>query len=133
MDQTFDPYEPPSSAVHERELGLTSGEKTSGLIAHLGAGIGNFLGGWGIVVPLVILLIKKDESPFAARHAKESLNFQISMWAYFFVSIPLCLILVGFLGMIAFGILAIVMPIIAGIKANDGGEYRYPLTFRLIT
>ena len=57
-----------------------------------------------IVVPLVIWLAKKDESPFIADHARESLNFQISMTLYFVISGALTYILVGFLFI---GILAV--------------------------
>ena len=32
-----------------------------------------------IFAPLVIYLVKKDESPFVREHAKESLNFQLTL------------------------------------------------------
>ncbi len=51
----------------------TSDEKTLGLLAHILTFVAPFL------APLIIYLIKKDESSFVAWHAKESLNFQITI------------------------------------------------------
>ena len=43
------------------------------LISHVGTMFGGFF------VPLIIWIIKKDESKFVAEHARNSLNFQLSM------------------------------------------------------
>ncbi len=82
--------------------------------------------------PLILWLIKKDESPFVDNQGKESLNFQISISIYCLVSAILILIVVGIFLLIALGILDVVFVIIASIKANSGEKYRYPLTLRLV-
>ena len=48
------------------------------------------------------------------------------------VSAVLCLVLIGFLGLIIFGLMMVILPVIAGIKARDGETYRYPFTLRLV-
>ena len=48
------------------------------------------------------------------------------------VSLLLCLIFIGFILLPVVIIGGLILTIIAAIKANDGEDYRYPFTFRLI-
>jgi len=95
----------------------------SGLLAN---GIGFLLG------PLVMWLVKREEHPFIDDQGKEAVNFQLTMFLALLVSLPLCLILIGFLMMIAVGILMTVFPIVGAIQASEGRAYRYPLSIRFI-
>lgn len=104
----------------------TSDEKNIALLCH----IGTFFGGF--ILPLVVFLIKKDESKFVAEHAKESLNFQISMFIYFIGSFMLAFIFIGFILMFALGVMALITVILATIAASKGEFYKYPLCIRLI-
>ncbi|MBT2699265.1 DUF4870 domain-containing protein [Neobacillus sp. C211] len=85
-----------------------------------------------VIAPLVIWLIKKDESSFIDYHGREYFNFLISYTVYFFVSGLLTLILIGFVALAILGVMLFVFTIIAAIKAFEGNEYRFPLIFRLI-
>ena len=96
------------------------------ILSHILALVANIIG------PLIIYLVKKDESEYVREHAKESLNFQISMMILALVSIPLTLIIIGAFMLMAIGILSLVCIIIASIRASDNKLYRYPLNFRLI-
>ena len=111
---------------------LQKWEKTWGMLAHLSMFAGHFIPFGNIIAPLVIWLVKRDESDFVAYHGKESLNFQISVTIYVFISFILALLLVGFLLVAILWIFNLIIVIIAGIKANDGEWYRYPLTIRFI-
>ena len=106
-------------------MGATD-DRTLATISHAGQLLG------GVVVPLVIYLIKKDESPFVADQAKEALNFSITVVIASIVSIPLFFVLVGILTFLATMVLAFVLPIIAAVAANRGEWYRYPLCIRLV-
>lgn len=86
----------------------------------------------GIIAPLIIWLIKKDESAYVADHAKESLNFQISMIIYSFVAGILCFAVIGFVLLPLIGLFALVCIIIATVRASKGQMYEYPLTIRLV-
>ncbi|MFK7850537.1 MAG: DUF4870 domain-containing protein [Akkermansiaceae bacterium] len=87
--------------------------------------------GLGIIVPLIVYLVKKDESPFVSHHAREALNFQISMMIYAFVCTITC-IGIPLLPVIIIG--SLIYSIIAAIKVSDPAPflYEYPLTLRLI-
>ncbi|MFV1970078.1 MAG: DUF4870 domain-containing protein [Acidimicrobiia bacterium] len=85
-----------------------------------------------IIGALVIWLIKRDEDEFVEEHAREALNFQLSVLIYGLVSLLLIVILIGFFLLLAVGIFALVMSIIAAVKAAKGEPYRYPLTIRMV-
>lgn len=103
------------------------------MLCHLSAfGLFIFPAFGNVIGPLIVWLIKKDESPFVDDQGKESLNFQISFTIYCLVSSILIFAVVGIILLIALGIAFFVLVIIASIKANEGEEFRYPLTIRLI-
>ena len=107
----------------------------------------------GIVGAGIIYLLKRDDSPFAAEHAREAINFNLSMLLYsaaavaigvvlagatvltlgigLIVTLPAGLLLVAAAGAIA--VMWLVCSLIAGFKAWNGEHYRYPLTLRLIS
>lgn len=116
-----------------QEIVLTNEEKTFGMLCHLlafaglvGVPFGNILG------PLVMWLVKKNESSFVDQCGKESLNFQISLIIYAIVSYILVFILIGIPLLFAIVIMYIVCVIKASIKANNGEAYSYPMTIRFI-
>ena len=136
-EATSTPPPPPSDGVPSKE------ERQWAMFAHLSALVGGLLtsaiGGWGFFIgPLVIWLLKKDEMPFAGDQAKEALNFNITVSAIFLILLILTFLSLG-LGailtlpiMLVVGIGALVLIIMAAIKANDGVAYRYPFAIRLV-
>jgi uncharacterized Tic20 family protein len=89
--------------------------------------------GVGFILPLIVYLVKRDDSPYVTAHAKEVLNFHISILIYSLCTIPLVFILIGIPIFMALGLMSVICAIIATIKASEGGFYLYPLTIRLIS
>ena len=87
----------------------------------------------GIVGPLVIWLLRRDDMPFAADQAKETLNFQITVYLAGLVCGILMLLVIGFFLAFLLVIAHIVLTIVAAIKASEGVAYRYPFNLRLIS
>ncbi|WP_426150794.1 DUF4870 domain-containing protein [Pseudomonas sp. DC3000-4b1] len=112
--------------------GPTSEARQWGMFCHLAAFLGFVFPFGNLIGPLVVWQLKKDRSAFIDAQGKESVNFQITVTLASLVCFLLFFILIGLplLGLVA--ILAIVFTIIAAIKANEGVNYRYPLTLRLI-
>jgi uncharacterized Tic20 family protein len=111
----------------------TETERTWGMLAHLSALAGLVIPLAGIVLgPLAVWLAKRDESAFVAEHAKEALNFNISVLLGALACMLLMLVFVGFLLGTALFIAWLVMTLIAAIKASDGHTYRYPFSLRLV-
>jgi uncharacterized Tic20 family protein len=110
----------------------TDEERTWGLIAHLSGLVGSLVAGLSFLGPLIVWLIKKDQSPFVADQAKEALNFQIAVTIAIWISAASTMICVGFILLPVVAIGALIFSIIAAMEANKGVYYRYPYTVRLI-
>ncbi|SHM39122.1 DUF4870 domain-containing protein [Gracilibacillus kekensis] len=85
-----------------------------------------------IIGPIIIWMVKRDESDFIDYHGKEYLNFFISFTIYGIVSGILMLILIGFILAAVVGILYLIFTLIALFKAYSGEKYRIPLVIRFI-
>jgi uncharacterized protein len=119
--------------VSARAAAPTESERTWGMLAHLSALAGFILPPLGIIVgPLVVYFVRRDESPWVAAHAKEALNFNISVMIAGVVCALLLLVFIGILLLTALFIAWLVMTLIAAIKASEGESYRYPLSIRFI-
>ncbi|MCZ6789707.1 MAG: DUF4870 domain-containing protein [Chloroflexi bacterium] len=102
------------------------------MLCHLSTFSGWFIPLGNILGPLIIWLMKRQESPFIDAHGKEALNWQISATIYFIVSFALVFVLIGFVLLPAVLVFDIIIVIVATVRANSGQAYRYPLTIRFI-
>ena len=111
----------------------TENERTWGMLAHLSALAGLPIPLVGNVVgPLVVSIARADQSSFVGAHAKEALNFNITVTLAAVVCILLMLVFVGFLFGSALFIAWLVMTLIAAIRASEGAAYRYPFSLRFV-
>jgi uncharacterized protein len=115
----------PAPVVHASSS-ASQDDKTMALLAHL---LGIFT---GFIGALIIWLVKKDQSPFVERHAREALNFQITMAIAFLACGILFIVLIGIFLLPIVGILDLVFCILATVAASKGQEYRYPFALRLV-
>jgi hypothetical protein len=103
------------------------------MLAHLSALAGLPIPLVGNVVgPLVVSIARADQSSFVGAHAKEALNFNITVTLAAVVCILLMLVFVGFLFGSALFIAWLVMTLIAAIRASEGAAYRYPFSLRFV-
>jgi uncharacterized Tic20 family protein len=101
--------------------GPSKDEKQMAMFCHLGLLIGGFL------VPLIIWLMKKDESRYIDRNGKEALNFAITLLIGHMIGpFTLCILTLVLL------VVGIMFPIQAAMAANRGETYRYPMCLRFI-
>jgi len=101
----------------------TGDDKTLALLSHVLTFI------FPVLAPLIIYLVKKDESNFVAYHAKESLNFQITL---FIICVILFITIIGILFVWIVAIIGYILVIVATIRASEGKLYKYPFAIRLI-
>lgn len=85
--------------------------------------------GLGFIPPLIIYLLKKEESAYVAAHAKESLNFQLTL---LILCVLLFISIIGIFFIWVIGLINLVLVIVATIRAADNEVYRYPFSLRLI-
>lgn len=127
------PLEAPSTAG----IGLSQGtlgesdERTMSLLAHILGGVTSVVG------PLIIWMLKKDESPFVDDQGKEATNFQITVLiGYIVTGIVSMIPMVGCLAVLLFpaiSVASLIFAILGGIESNKGTVYRYPFALRLIS
>ena len=134
----------------------TSSERQWAALAHLSALVLALLTSWlvgvaGVLGAGAIYMLKRGDSPFIEAHAREAVNFNLSMLLYAAVACAIGVALLGItvftlgLGLIvtapaglalllviaAIALMWLVCSIIATVKAWNGEAYRYPLTIRL--
>jgi uncharacterized protein len=115
------------------EMGLqTTEEKQMGMFLHLSQLLNILIPMAGIIAPIVLWQIKKDQIRGLDAHGKMIVNWMISCLIYGAVSFVLAFVLIGFLGFFAIAVMGLVFPIIGGIKANNGELWEYPLTIKFL-
>ena len=126
----MDPNAPPPSQAGSP----TPAECTTAMLAHLLTFTG-YIVLFHFLAPLIIYLMKKNESAFIADQARESVNFQFTCWIAALFGILLCFTgigaCVGIPYLLVLAVSHFVFVIIAAIRARDGISYRYPYALRL--
>ena len=127
---TSSPTPPPNPASQAR---------TWNMLCHLSALAGFVFPFGNILGPLLVWQIKKNEFPSVDIHGKAALNFQITVTIAalvgFFAAFVLSFFCIGHLlfPLVMLIVLAgLIFAIIAGIKANNGEDYKYPYSFELV-
>jgi len=117
-----DPMNP--SPLDSKDLRLWS------MLLHLSLLAGFVVPVAGLVVPIVIYVVKKDDLPGLEAHFNVVINWILSALIYGLIGVILMLILIGFVVLWAIAILTLIFSIIGAIKANDGEVWEYPLSIR---
>ncbi|MEY1660892.1 DUF4870 domain-containing protein [Isoalcanivorax beigongshangi] len=118
--------------MNEQTPAIRPEDRNMAMACHLAALIGLLIPFGTLLGPLVLWLLKKDQSPFIDEQGKEAINFNITMLLAGIVSAVLTMVLVGFLLLAVVGIAWLVLTIVAAVKVSNGQSYRYPFTLRLV-
>ena len=109
------------------------------MLCHLSALAGFVIPFGNILGPLIVWQIKKNEFPSVEIHGKAALNFQITVVIAALAGIVVAMVLSFFcVGYLLFplvmliGLAGLVFAVIAGIKANNGEDYKYPWSLELV-
>lgn len=132
---------PPGPPEHQSSEATTGDQQMWRVLAHASALI-QFIGIPSFVGPLLVWLLRRDD-PVVAPHARQALNFQLSLIIYFAVGLVVAFLaaitIVGLILsaiIIAFLVVLIVAEIIfaimATLAASKGQLYRYPMNLNLI-
>ncbi|MEU7828064.1 DUF4870 domain-containing protein [Nonomuraea sp. NPDC049129] len=104
-----------------------SDDTTMAMLAHLLGLLVSWIG------PLIIYLMKRDESPYVRDQSAEALNFQITMFIGYVVAGLLTVVLIGIILFPIIWIVSLIFHIQAAIAANKGENYRYPIAIRMVS
>jgi len=98
----------------------------------------------GVIAPLIIWQVKKDESTYIDEQGKSALNFNLSFALYsfivgfgifstFFFHFPNFIGLFGSISLVAIiEIIRFIFIVMAAIKVNNNEYFKYPLTIQFI-
>lgn len=100
------------------------------LILHLSMLAGYIVPMAGLIVPIAIYLIKRQDLPGLVAHGHVVFNWMISVIIYALIFGLLSIVLIGIPFLVALLVLTVVFPVIGAIKAADGEVWRYPLSFQ---
>jgi hypothetical protein len=117
----------------DTESDVSSDERTWAILVHASAFAGLFVPFGNILAPLVVWLIKREESEFVDANGKQALNFQIT-WTVIIV-FALFSLVVG-VGLVLVPIVAlawVILVVLATVRASENEVYDYPLTVDLVT
>jgi len=137
--ETPPPIEPPPTPPARPPASPNNDARRWNMLCHLSALAGCVVPIGHILGPLIIWQLKKNEFPSVDIHGKASLNFQITVTIAVFVGLvaafALSFFCIGYLlfpivGLI--GLAGLVFAVIAGIKANNGEDFKYPYSLELI-
>ncbi|MGB3775754.1 MAG: DUF4870 domain-containing protein [Leeuwenhoekiella sp.] len=103
------------------------------IVAHLSQLLDLITGIGGFIIPLILWLTQRDKIMNMDSQGKGILNFQISLFIYGIICIPLLLFFgLGVIGFILIGIIGLIFPIINAIKASNGEKPFYPFSMEII-
>lgn len=93
----------------------------------------SILAGWaiplaGLIVPIILWQIKKDDLPGIVPHAHIVMNWMVTSLVYAAICFVLMIIVIGVFGFMVLGIATIIFAIVGGLKANEGIAWEYPGT-----
>lgn len=110
------------------EYDIRSDDRTWAILAHATGFVGLVLPFGNIIAPLLIWLIKKDDSAFVDDNGRNAVNFQISWSIYLIVSLVLMFVLIGFVLFPIIALAWLILVIIGSVRASNDQVYEYPLT-----
>ena len=105
-------------------------EKTWTVILHLSQFCGFLVPLAGLIVPIVLWQMKKNESVLIDQHGRIVANWMITAFIAGVVFFMLSFVLIGIPLLIILGVLCVIFPIIGAIKANEGTVWPYPGSYR---
>jgi hypothetical protein len=82
-----------------------------------------------LIGPLVVMLVKGNESGFVRDQAVEALNFHITL---LIASVVLAVSLIGLPLVLLVVVWGAIFTIVAAVRSSRGEPYRYPATLRLV-
>ncbi len=103
---------------------------TWGVFIHLSQFLAYLLPLAGIIAPIVLWQLKKDESEIINLHGKIVMNWLLTEFILLILAVMLCFVLIGFPLLLILTAVGIVFPIIGAVKASKGDIWPYPFSIR---
>lgn len=103
-------------------------ERTYCTVIHLSQLASIIAPGLGLILPIVMWVVNKDQSERINQHGRVTANWVLSLVVYSIICTALAFILIGFIGFAILGVLNLIFAIVAAMKANNDELWVYPLS-----
>jgi len=117
--------------VTEPTVQIAPSDRGLASLTHLAGLSGYIIPLGGVLVPIIIWIMKKDENPLIAAIARQAIFLNLIVWVLIGATAILWLTILLIPAVILFwcllGLAAVVLPIVGAVKANSGVYYRYPV------
>ena len=120
----------PGRADRLRDEHLSESERNFALLMHLSPFTYILAGPVALCVPLILWVVRKDDSVFNDDHGREVVNFGLS---FFLFNVMLAITIIGAVLLPALWVVAVVNLIRGAAAASRGEYFRYPVTIRFLS
>ncbi len=86
----------------------------------------------GLILPIVLWQIKKNDSELIDRHGRIVVNWIITEFILAIVFVLLCFVLAGIPLLIALAVVGVIFPIVGAVKAANGEAWAYPCSIKFL-
>jgi uncharacterized protein len=101
-----------------------------GMFIHLSQFCGYVVPFAGLILPIVLWQIKKNDSEVIDQHGRVVVNWIVTEFILAIVFLLLCFVLIGIPLLVILAIVGVVFPIFGAVKASNGEVWTYPFSFR---
>jgi uncharacterized protein len=101
-----------------------------GMFIHLSQFCGYLVPLAGLIVPIVLWQIKKNDSEIIDQHGRIVLNWIITEFILAIVFVLLIFVVIGVPLLLVLGAVGIIFPIVGAVKANSGEVWPYPCSIK---
>lgn len=119
--------EPDAAVAAAKAQDLTQKTRQMALYLHLSVLAGFIIPVAGLVIPIVLWQMKKNELPQIDAHGKNVVNWIISEVIYWIICYVLIFLLIGIPIAMGLTVIGIVFPVVAAIKGYRGEVWKYPM------
>ncbi len=107
-------------------------ERNWAVALHLSVLAGYLIPFAGLIAPIAIWMVKKDDSALVAEEGRNVINMLITLLIAAAISSILIIVVVGFVMLAVLGAYSIIMPIFAAVKTANGERFKYPFAYAFL-
>lgn len=122
--------QPAGQKLKQAVDGITSDVNMWGMFIHLSQFCGYIVPLAGLIVPIVLWQMKKNNSEIIDRHGRIVVNWIITEFILAIIFAILCFVLIGIPLLIVLAVVGIIFPIVGAVKANNGEVWPYPCSIK---
>jgi len=124
--------QPASEKFKQAVSGISGDANMWGMFIHLSQFCGYLIPFAGLILPIVLWQVKKNDSPLIDQHGRIVVNWIITEFIFAIVFAVLCFVLIGIPLLIVLVIVGIIFPIVGAVKAANGEAWTYPCSITFL-